>query len=201
MFDMPEFRRELKLGNYFMIIKFRKKSGLDHYRWMCPVTVLLQKIMYLLLSSSESAKEFIVDLLEANDYGIRNMMMPLDDFRLFLTPPGFDVESEEIFKLKGFDTVNCAAQIIMGGKIRDTFYLQDEQTRTKFRSLIENAPGVKSLDFFDVLDDGKDFVVSIRAEFPIDKLSEDVFADAMDRLNLAGGSIEDLFNEYFDKLL
>ena len=140
-------------------------------------------------------------MLEANGYGIRSAMMPLDDFRLFLTPPGFEVESEEIFKLKDTDMVYCAAQIIMGGEIRNTFYKQNEQIRTKFRKLLENSLGDKDLDFFEVKDDGKDFVVSIRSEFSIWKLSEDIFVDAMDRLNSAGGSIEDAIDLYFDKLI
>ena len=127
--------------------------------------------------------------------------MPLDDFRLFLTPPGFKVESEEIFKLKDTDMVYCAAQIILGGEIRNTFYKQNEQIRTKFRKLLENSLGVKDIDFFEIKDDGKDFVVSIRSEFSIWELSEDIFADAMDRLNLAGTSIEDAIDLYFDKLI
>ena len=127
--------------------------------------------------------------------------MSLDDFRLFLTPPGFKVESEEIFKLKDTDMVYCAAQIILGGEIRDTFYKQNEQIRTKFRKLLENSLGVKDIDFFEIKDDGKDFVVSIRSEFSIWELSEDIFADAMDRLNLAGTSIEDAIDLYFDKLI
>jgi hypothetical protein len=153
------------------------------------------------LPSFTQELEHIRLMLEANDYRIRNGMMPLDDFRLFLTPPGFEVESEEVFKLKGSDIVSCAAQIIMGGEISDTFYSQDEQTRTKFRNFLENASGVRNLDFFEIADDGKDFVISIRAGFPIGELSEETFADAMDRLNLAGGSIEDLINEFFDKLI
>jgi len=140
-------------------------------------------------------------MLEANGYGIRSGMMSLDDFRLFLTPPGFKVESEEIFKLKDTDMVYCAAQIILGGEIRDTFYKQNEQIRTKFRKLLENSLGVKDIDFFEIKDDGKDFVVSIRSEFSIWELSEDIFADAMDRLNLAGTSIEDAIDLYFDKLI
>ena len=127
--------------------------------------------------------------------------MPLDDFRLFLTPPGFKVESEEIFKLKDTDMVYCAAQIILGGEIRDTFYKQNEQIRNKFRKLLENSLGVKDIDFFEIKDDGKDFVVSIRSEFSIWELSEDIFADAMDRLNLAGTSIEDAIDLYFENLL
>lgn len=127
--------------------------------------------------------------------------MSLDDFRLFLTPPGFKVESEEIFKLKDTDMVYCAAQIILGGEIRNTFYKQNEQIRTKFRKLLENSLGVKDIDFFEIKDDGKDFVVSIRSEFSIWELSEDIFADAMDRLNLAGTSIEDAIDLYFDKLI
>ena len=145
--------------------------------------------------------EHINLMLEANGYGIRSGMMSLDDFRLFLTPPGFKVESEEIFKLKDTDMVYCAAQIILGGEIRNTFYKQNEQIRTKFRKLLENSLGVKDIDFFEIKDDGKDFVVSIRSEFSIWELSEDIFADAMDRLNLAGTSIEDAIDLYFDKLI
>ena len=44
-------------------------------------------------------------------------------------------------------------------------------------------------------------MVSIRSEFSIWKLSEDIFVDAMDRLNSAGGSIEDAIDLYFDKLI
>lgn len=56
------------------------------------------------------------------------------------------------------------------------------------------------LDFFEVADDGKDFKVTLRTEIPVEKFSQDAFADAMDRLNTAGGSIEDSWNAYFDDL-
>jgi len=143
----------------------------------------------------------IIDMLESNGYGVRDGKMPGDDFRLFLTPPGFEVESEEVFKLKGNDIVCCCAGILVGGKIREALFKQNRQERNKFSKMIENATGVKALDFFEAEDDGKDFKISLRAEFPISKLSENIFADAMDRLNLAGGSIEDAWNEYFDNLM
>jgi len=153
------------------------------------------------MSSFESEKEIICKMLESNGYGIRDGKMTGDDFRIFLTPPGFEVESEEIFKLKGNDIVCCCAGILVGGKIREALFMQSKEERNKFRKIIENATGVKALDFFEVEDDGKDFKISLRAEFPISKLSENIFADAMDRLNLAGGSIEDAWNGYFDNLM
>ena len=153
------------------------------------------------MSSFEREKETICHMLELNDYGIRDGIMPLDDFRLFLTPPGFDVESEEVFKIKGNDIVCCGSVIILGGEMRDAFFKQDKDERDKFSKSLEKENGVDKLDFFEMDDDGKDFKISIRSEFPITKLSEGVFADAMDRLNLAGGSIEDAINEYFEKLL
>ena len=153
------------------------------------------------MSSFEREKETIYHMLELNDYGIRDGIMPLDDFRLFLTPPGFDVESEEVFKIKGHDIVCCGSVIILGGEMRDAFFKQDKDERDKFSKSLEKENGVDKLDFFEMDDDGKDFKISIRSEFQITKLSEGVFADAMDRLNLAGGSIEDAINEYFEKLL
>jgi len=153
------------------------------------------------MSDFEKERGSICSMLESNDYSVRDGKMPGDDFRLFLTPPGFEVESEEIFKLKEDDSVHCGAVIILGGEMRESFFKQDEKERSRLRAKIENATGVEDLDFFEVLDDGKDFKVTIRAEFSISKLSEDTFADAMDRLNLAGGSVEDAWNEYFDKLM
>ena len=143
----------------------------------------------------------IIDMLKSNGYGIRDGKMHGDDFRIFLTPPEFEVESEEIFKLKGNDVVHCGAVIMLGGKMRDAFFKQSRKDRDKLREKIENTTGVEDLDFFEIADDGKDFRVSIRAEFPIGKLTEDTFGDAMDRLNIAGGSVEDAWNEYFEKLM
>ena len=140
-------------------------------------------------------------MLESNNFRIRNGKMFGDDFRIFLTPPGFEVESEEIFKLKKDDSVYCGETIILGGEMRESFFKQDKKERSKLRVRIENATGVEDLDFFEISDDGKDFKVSIRTEFPVSKLSEDTFADAMDRLNLAGGSVEDAWNKYFDNLM
>lgn len=151
--------------------------------------------------SFEKEIKHICDLLESNGYSIRVGMMPGDDFRLFLTPSGFDVESEEIFKIKGNDIVCCGSVIILGGEMRDAFFKQDKGERDKFAKLLEKENGVDKLDFFETDDDGKDFKISIRSEFQITKLSVGVFADAMDRLNIAGGSIEDAINEYFEKLL
>ena len=153
------------------------------------------------MPSFESEKKIICKMLESNGYGVRDGKMHGDNFRIFLTPPGFEVESEEIFKLKGNDVVHCGAEILMGGKIRDAFFKQSRKDRDNLREKIENATGVEDLDFFEIADDGKDFRVSIRAEFPISKLSEDTFGDAMDRLNIAGGSVEDTWNEYFEKLM
>jgi len=153
------------------------------------------------MPSFEREMESIIRMLEANGYSVRDGMMPLDDFRLFLTPPGFEVESEEVFKLKASDKVHCAAQIIIGGEIRNAYYNQDEELRGKFKGMVKSASGVSELDFFEVADDGKDFSISLRSEFQISNLSEDVFADAMDRLNMAGGSIEDLINSYFDNFI
>jgi hypothetical protein len=153
------------------------------------------------MPSFDSAKESICSMLESNNYRVRNGKMPGDDFRLFITPPGFEVESEEIFKLKGNDSVCCGAEIMMGGEMRGAFFKQSRKDRDNLREKIESATGVEGLDFFEIEDDGKDFRVSIRAEFPISKLSEDTFADAMDRLNLAGRSVEDMWNEYFENLI
>ena len=153
------------------------------------------------MPSFEKEKESICNMLKSNGYSIRDGRMHGDDFRIFLTPPEFEVESEEIFKLKGNDVVHCGAVIMLGGEMRDAFFKQNKEKRDKFRKIIENATGVKDLDFFEIEDDGKDFKVSIRAEFPISNLSEDTFSDAMDRLNIAGGSIEDAWNVYFDYLM
>ena len=135
-------------------------------------------------------------MLEANGYGMRSVSMPGDDFRMFLTPPGIEVESEEVFKIKESGNVCCGSEIVLGGEIRDMFR-QSKNEWEKFRDRIENLDEVKELDFFEAYDDGEDFRISIRSEFPINKISEDSFVDAMNRLNSAGGSIEDLCGEYF----
>ena len=140
-------------------------------------------------------------MLESNGYGIRDGKMPGDDFRIFLTPPGFEVESEEVFKVKETDNVCCGAVIMVGGKIREALFNKNKQERDEFRDKIKNLTGVKELDFFDITDDDKDFRITIRAEFPINDLSDDTFSDAMDRLNLAGGTIEDAWNKYFEELM
>ena len=153
------------------------------------------------MSTFEKEEEFICNMLESNDYSVRDGKMLGDDFRLFITPPGFDIESEEVFKLKEHDIVRCGAVIVFGGPMRDAFFKIDKESRDKFSEQISNETGVNNLDFFEIDDDEHDFKISIRAEFHLSKLSEDVFGDAMDRLNIAGGSIEDAINEYFGKLL
>ncbi len=153
------------------------------------------------MTSFEKEKEIICHILESNDYSIRDGTMIGDDFRIFLTPPGFETESEEVFKMRGDNAVHCGAVILLGGKMRDAFFKLEKEIRGKFRRMIENETGVSDLNFFEADDDGNDFKISIRAEFSIDKLSEDVLGDAMDRLNIAGGSIEDAINRYFGKLL
>ena len=149
------------------------------------------------MSAFEKETEHIRNILESNGYGVRDGKMLGDDFRFFLTPPGFEVESEEVFKLKGDDIIHCAAVILLGGEMRGAFFKMSKDARDKFSERIATEKGVKDLDFFEADDDGQDFRISIRAEFHIGKLSEDVFGDAMDRLNIAGGSIEDAINEYF----
>ena len=164
---------------------------------MYPKLFLDLELTVRTLPNFEKEKEFIYHMLEANGYGVRHMSIPGDDFRIFLTPPGIEVESEEVFKVKGNDNVCCGAEILMGGEIRDLFFKQSKSEQEKFKEKIENLPEVKALDFFEIADDGSDFKISIRAEFPTRKLSEDSFADAMNRLNSAGGSIEDLWGQYF----
>ena len=153
------------------------------------------------MSTFEKEEEFICNMLESNDYSVRDGKMLGDDFRLFITPPGFDIESEEVFKLKEHDIVRCGAVIVFGGPMRDAFFKIDKESRDKFSEQISNETGVNNLDFFEIDDDEHDFKISIGAEFHINKLSEDIFGDAMDRLNIAGGSMEDAINEYFGKLL
>ena len=153
------------------------------------------------MSTFEKEEKFICNMLESNDYSVRDGKMFGDDFRLFITPPGFDIESEEVFKLKEHDIVRCGAVIVLGGVMRDAFFKMDKESRDKFSEQISTETGVNNLDFFEINDDGQDFKISIGAEFHINKLSENVFGDAMDRLNIAGGSIEDAINEYFGKLL
>jgi len=153
------------------------------------------------MSTFEKEEKFICNMLESNNYSVRDGKMLGDDFRLFITPPGFDIESEEVFKLKEHDIVRCGAVIVFGGPMRDAFFKIDKESRDKFSEQISNETGVNNLDFFEIDDDEHDFKISIGAEFHINKLSEDIFGDAMDRLNIAGGSIEDAINEYFGKLL
>jgi hypothetical protein len=153
------------------------------------------------MSAFESPQEFIINMLKVNGYSVRDGKMSGDDFRLFLIPPKFEIESEEIFKLKGNDIIHCGAVILLGGEMRDTFFQMNKETRDQFSEQIATETGVQDLDFFEIHDNGHDFKISIRAEFHLSKLSEDVFGDAMDRLNIAGGSIEDAINEYFGKLL
>jgi|GEM_PF-3884395 len=153
------------------------------------------------MSAFDNPQEFIINMLKVNDYGIRDGKMSGDDFRLFLIPPKLEIESEEIFKLKGNDIIHCGAVILLGGEMRDAFFQRNKDAREQFSEQIATETGVKDLDFFEIHDDGQDFKISLRTEFHLSQLSEDVFGDAMDRLNLAGGSIEDRINEYFGKLL
>ena len=105
------------------------------------------------MSAFESPQEFIINMLKVNGYGIRDGKMSGDDFRLFLTPPKFEVESEEIFKLKGNDIIHCGAVILLGGDMRDTFFQMTKETRNKFSKTISNETGVNDLDFFEIDDD------------------------------------------------
>jgi hypothetical protein len=148
--------------------------------------------------SFEKEREKICDMLTANGYKIRDNPIQGDDFRIFLVPPGMEIESEEIFKIKNSGKVCCGSEVIMGGKIRDVFFKQKDAEQEKFKKILGSATGVEDLDVFEMVDDGKDFRITVRTEFQISELSEDVFGDAMDRLNIAGGSIEDAWNKYFD---
>jgi len=153
------------------------------------------------MPSFEKEEKLICNMLESADYAVRDGKMPGDDFRFFLIPPKLEDESEEIFKLKGNDVVHCAAILFLGGEMRDAFYKQSESKQEVFLNLLKNQEGVDRLDFFEIDNDGQDLKIALRAEFHIQKLSEDVFGDAMDRLNIAGGFLEDTINEYFGKLL
>jgi len=145
-------------------------------------------------------KSTICRMLDEHGYKFREVTMQGDDFRLFLTPPGMEVESEEVFRIKGSQKVCCGSEVIMGGKIREFFLKQGKDEQDKFLKTIGNAKGVEGLDLFEVISDEEDFRILIRAEFEASSMSEDAFGDAMDRLNIAGGSIEDAWNEYFSSI-
>lgn len=152
------------------------------------------------MTSFEKEKNNICKLLEDNGYKFRENMVQGDDFRFFLIPPGLKIESEEIFKVKDSEKVYCGSEVIMDGKIREFFLKQSKDEQEKFLKMISNAKGVKNLDFFEIVSDGNNFRILIRTEFAISTMSEDAFGDAMDRLNIAGGSIEDAWNEYFSSV-
>lgn len=151
--------------------------------------------------SPTDAKQSIIEMLESNGYSVRELPMREDEFRLFLKPPGIDEESEEVFKLKESEEICCAAGIILGGKRRSQFFQQAPEKRNDLKEKISKAVGVSNLDFFEVEDDGENFIVSLRSEIPLQKFSGDAFADAMNRLNEAGASIEDVWEEYFSELV
>lgn len=145
-------------------------------------------------------KSMICRMLDEHGYRFRESAMQGDDFRLFLVPPGMEVESEEVFKIKGSKKVCCGSEVIMGNKSREKFLKQSKEEQEKFLRMVGNAKGVEGLDLFEVISDEKNFRILIRAEFEASDMSEDAFGDAMDRLNIAGGSIEDAWNEYFSSI-
>lgn len=65
------------------------------------------------MSPYDGLKRTICSMLKANNYRFREGAMPGDDFRIFVVPSGLEEESEEIFKVKGVNTVCCGAVILL----------------------------------------------------------------------------------------
>ena len=151
------------------------------------------------MAQSTEVKQAIAKLVRENGYGVRESTMQEEDFRLFVSMPSGE-ESIEIFKVKSSSLVCCAAGIVMGADQQKTFYALPEEKRLVFKSILKKVASIEDLDFFELLDEGKDFRVSMRCEFPADEMSEDLFSSTMDRLMSAGHNVEEYWDGFFNSL-
>lgn len=149
---------------------------------------------------TSKVKKIIMDMAESNGYSYRDSPMQGDDFRIFLTPPGGSTETVEVFKEKSSGAVCCGAGLIMGGEQREKFFSLESAERENFKDQIEILESVKSLDFFQAEDNGENFVVTMRCEFSPAGDLESKFEDCMNRINLAGYSVEEEWEKFFDKM-
>ena len=139
-------------------------------------------------------------MADANGYSFRDASLQGDDFRIFLVPPGSSAETVEVFKEKNSDAVCCGAGLVMGGEQREKFLAQEHTKREKLRDDLKNLDAVNSLDFFHIEDDGSNFIVTMRCEFSPSGNVEDTFEDCMNRINLAGYSVEEEWDRFFEEL-
>ncbi|GKS67905.1 hypothetical protein YTPLAS73_14520 [Nitrosarchaeum sp.] len=145
-------------------------------------------------------KKIICEMADANGYSLRDAPIQGDDFRLFLTPPGGNAETVEVFKEKNSDVVCCGAGLVMGGKYRKKFFEQTSSKRQNLKEQLEGLDTVASLDFFQIEYDEKNFVVTMRCELSPDGDIEEGFENCMNRINLAGYSVEDEWDKFFEEL-
>ena len=148
------------------------------------------------MTQNFEVKRYISKVLKENGYGVRESQMREDDFRLFVSMPNGE-ESIEIFKVKSSPLVCCAAGIIMGAGQQKTFYSLPEEKRLVFKSILKKVASAEDLDFFELLDEGKDFRISMRCEFTADEMSEGLFTGTMDRIMSAGHNVEEDWDKFF----
>jgi len=133
-----------------------------------------------------------------NGYSFREAPIPGDAFRIFLSPPGSQTETVEVFKEKSSDAVSCGAGLVMAGGLREKFFAQTSSKRNELRESLENLDAVRSLYFFHIEDDGKNFIVTMRCGFSPNGDVEGSFESCMNRINLAGYSVEEEWDRFFE---
>lgn len=146
-------------------------------------------------------KKWLIAGFEKNNFRVREMQMPGDDFRLVLSPMGDHKENSEVYKTKDSLNIVCAAGILLGGKKREKFFKLPKEKRNEFAQSLEKAKHVEKLDHFEVEDNSKDFRVSMQCEVSIQEISGEIIINCMNNVFDAGKSIQDIWNEYFDKLM
>lgn len=139
-------------------------------------------------------------MLKGNGYFVRESNMAGDEFRIFASPPGVDDETVEVFMAKGTNTVCCGSGIILGGEQRKRFFEQPIEKRNQLKENLEKLDATRSLDFFEVLDDGKNFAVTMRCEFNLSDDVGDDFENCMNMINLAGYNVEETWDKFFEEL-
>lgn len=144
-----------------------------------------------------SHKSDIISMLKGNGYSVRESTIAGDEFRIFASPPGADAETVEVFMAKGTSTVCCGSGIIIGSDQRKKFFEQPEEKRKQLKERLEKLDAVRSLDFFEVSDDGENFAVTMRCEFEITDDVGDDFENCMNVINLAGHYVEEEIDGLF----
>lgn len=139
-------------------------------------------------------------MLKGNGYSVRENNIPGDEFRIFASPPGINAETLEVFMIKGSSTICCGSGIILGGSQREKFFNQSEEKRNYLKENLKKIDATKSLDFFDVSDDGENFTVTMRCEFELSRDVGEDFENCINMINFAGYKVEETWDKFFDEL-